>query len=155
MVKSDSVFRSPAKPAGKRAGAGAGVSSAVRREPFPAMAELILSAMESGSHGAAVHNRRALKRLPYRVKGEVRLFSDPVQGEPRVIYTRDVHARGLGFLSPRPLPLGHGGFVEFTAPDGRSRRIQCTAQRCREVAQGWYDAAVCFNREQPELADVG
>ena len=152
MVKSDTVFRSPTKPAGKRADAG--LASGVRREAFPAMAELILSAMESGSHGAAI-NRRALRRLPYRVKGEVRLFSDPVQGEPRVIYTRDVHARGLGFISPRPIPLGHGGFVEFSGPDGRPRRIQCTAQRCREVAQGWYDAAVCFNREQPELSDVG
>jgi hypothetical protein len=127
--------------------------SCVNRESFPAIAEMILSAMESGRHGLAV-NRRAVTRLPYRVRGRLRFFSDPAESEPRVIYTRDIHARGLGFITPSPLPLGHGGFVEFTGPDGQPRRIQCTLQRCREAVPGWYDAAVCFNRQQPELAEV-
>ena len=154
MVKSDTPFQTRAKAAGRRAGASRASAPVLRRETFPAMAELILSAMESGSHGAATDNRRALVRVPHRVKAELHLFSDAAHDDPRVVYTRDVHARGLGFISPRPLPLGHGGFVEFTGPDGRPRRIQCTAQRCREVAQGWYDAAVCFNREQPELSEI-
>jgi hypothetical protein len=130
-------------------------TSSTDREHWPATAELILSAMESGRHGAGAHDdRRALPRLPYRVKGELRLFSDPPHAGAREIYTRDVHARGLGFITPHRLPLGHGGFVEFPGPDGRPRRIQCTLQRCREAAPGWYDAAVCFNREQPELNEV-
>jgi hypothetical protein len=147
----NSTIPPPAKRAGKRPGSG--ISPSASREPFPAMAELILSAMESGSHSAAV-NRRALRRWPYRVKGQLCLFSDLVSGEPRVLYTRDVHARGLGFITQQPPALGHGGFIEFPGPDGRPRRIQCTVQRCRETAPGWYDGAVCFNREQPELSNA-
>lgn len=123
------------------------------REVFPAMAELILSAMESGGYDPAADNRRALLRLPFRVKADLRMFSDS-PFEPRVIYTRDIHARGMGFVTTQRLPLGHGGFVEFVAPDGHRYKIQCTAQRCREVAPGWFDGAVCFNRDQPELMDI-
>jgi hypothetical protein len=109
--------------------------------------------MESGGHDPVAANRRTLPRLPFRVKAELRMFSDS-PSESRVIYTRDVHARGLGFIAPQRLPLGHGGFVEFVTPDGRRRKIQCTAQRCREVAPGWFEGAVCFNRDQPELMDI-
>lgn len=123
--------------------------------PWPAMAELILSAMDSGRHGASADNRRALARLPYRVRGRLKLFSDGPHCTPREIYTRDAHARGLGFITPHRLPLGYGGFVEFPGPDGRPRRIQCTLNRCREAAPGWFEGAVCFNREQPELMEIG
>jgi hypothetical protein len=127
------------------------------REAWPPMADLILSAMESGRHGAAgaaADNRRASSRLPYRVRGQLLLFSDAPHTEPRIIYTRDAHTRGLGFISPHRMPLGHGGFVEFPGPDGRQRRIQCTLNRCRETAPGWYEGAVCFNREQPEMMEI-
>jgi hypothetical protein len=123
-------------------------------ETWPPMAELILSAMESGRHGAEADNRRALPRIPYRVLGRLRLFSDAPHTEPHVIYTRDAHARGLGFITPHRLPLGHGGFVEFPGPDGNPRRIQCTLNRCRETAPGWYEGAICFNREQPEMLEI-
>src|SRR4051812_16048989 len=124
-------------------------------EPWPATAELILSALDSGAHAASNANRRVLTRLPHRVRGRLRLFSDVAHSPPREIFTRDVHSRGLGFITPHRLPLGHGGFVSFTAPDGRPRRIQCTLHRCREAAPGWFEGAVCFNREQPELTDAG
>ena len=122
-------------------------------DKWPPMADLILSAMESGRHGVTARDRRAQPRLPHRVKGRLRLFSDPPNGQPRVIYTRDVSPRTLGFITPHRLPLGYGGFVEFQAPDGRPRRIQCTLHRCREAAPGWFEGAVCFNREQPEMVD--
>jgi hypothetical protein len=123
---------------------------------FPPTVELIMSAMDSGAHAAAEpsSNRRALPRRPYRVGGHLRLFSDSSHDSPRTIYTRDVHSRGLGFLTTHRLPLGYGGFVDFPGPDGRVRRIQCTLQRCREAAPGWFDAAVCFNREQPDLNEI-
>ena len=122
-------------------------------EAWPPGVEMILSAMDSGRHKAEPLDRRALPRLPFRVRGRLRLFSDAPHGPSRALYTRDVNSRGLGFVIAQRLPLGHGGFVEFNAPDGRPRRLQCTLQRCREIAPGWYDAAVCFNREQPEFMD--
>ena len=121
---------------------------------WPPEVDLILSAMESGRHWAEPDERRALVRIPHRVQGRLRLFSDTPHVPPRVIYTRDAHARGLGFITPHRLPLGHGGFVEFPGPDGRPRRLQCTLHRCREAAPGWYEGAVCFNREQPELSEI-
>ncbi|HSU67565.1 MAG TPA: hypothetical protein VLJ39_11880, partial [Tepidisphaeraceae bacterium] len=92
------------------------VASAPDEEPWPAMAELILSALESGAHQAPAGNRRSLSRLPHRVRGRLRLFSDAAHNPPREIFTRDVHARGLGFITPHRLPLGHGGFISFVAP---------------------------------------
>src|SRR5688500_11652245 len=110
MSKTGSLYM-PA--AGLDAGAG---------EPWPAEVDLILSAMESGRHSAEPDDRRALVRVPHRVRGRLKLFSDTPDVSRRVIYTRDVHARGLGFITPQRLPLGHGGFVEFAGPDGRPRR---------------------------------
>ena len=126
---------------------------------WPAEVDLILSAMESGRHGSASAaaagsaERRTCGRVAFRVKGRLRLFSDAAHVAPRPIYTRDAHARGLGFITPHRLPLGYGGFVEFTGPDGRPRRIQCTLHRCRETAPGWFEGSVHFNREQLELVE--
>ena len=123
-------------------------------QPWPAMAEMILSALESGAHQAgSPSNRRGAARVPHRVRGRLRLFSDSAHDPIREIFTRDVHPRGLGFITPHRLPLGHGGFISFVAPDGRPRRLQCTLHRCREAAPGWFEGALCFNREQPELAE--
>jgi len=122
-------------------------------DAWPAEVELILSAMESGRHRSASGERRIRPRLSFRMKGRLRLFSDAAHVTPRVIYTRDAHARGLGFITPHRLPLGYGGFVEFTGPDGRTRKLQCTLHRCRETAPGWFEGSLHFNREQPELSE--
>ena len=87
----------------------------------------------------------------YRVRGHLRLFSDSPGVQGRVIYTRDVHPRGLGFITPHRLPLGHGGVVELPTPAGKIVSIPCTLLRCREAAPGWFEAGVYFNREQPQI----
>ena len=117
---------------------------------WPAEVELILSAIETGRHRCS--NRRGARRIRYRVRGHLRLFSDDAATPPRVIYTRDVHARGLGFITPTRMPLGHGGLVHLPRPNGDTLAVHCTLLRCREAAPGWFEGAVYFNREQPELA---
>jgi hypothetical protein len=119
---------------------------------LPPEVELILSAMETGEHH--VSNRRAHRRHPYRVQGGLRLFSDPPFSSPWLLYTRDVHARGLGFISPHRLPLGYGGSIEFALPAGGTITVNCTLLRCREAAPGWYEGCLYFNREQPGLASA-
>ena len=116
---------------------------------WPAEVELILSALETGQY---THDRRALRRQHYRVRARLRLFSDPHASSPRVLYTRDVHARGLGFITPHRLPLGYGGKIELPGPTGGILSIQCTLLRCRQAAPGWFEGSVYFNREQPEFA---
>jgi hypothetical protein len=120
-------------------------------EDWPAEAKLILSALDAGEHGRA--DRRRLDRLPYRTRALLRLFSEEAGTAPKVLYTRDIHCRSLGFITPHRLPLGHGGTLEVPGDDGEPIRIGCTLLRCRETAAGWYEGAVYFNREQVELAE--
>jgi hypothetical protein len=127
-------------------------------DDWPPQVELILSAIEAGRYVgpsapqlAGGPERRQSKRASYRVRGHLRLFSDAPGEQGRVIYTRDVHPRGLGFITPNRLPLGHGGVVELPTPGGKIVSIPCTLLRCREAAPGWYEGSVYFNREQPHL----
>ena len=119
---------------------------------WPPQVELILSALETGQHGG--RDRRSIRRVRYRVRARLRLFSDPPLASPWIIYTRDVHARGLGFISAHRLPLGYGGLVELPGADGGMLSIHCTVLRCREAAPGWFDCSVYFNREMPEVVPI-
>ena len=126
-------------------------------EDWPPQVELILSAIEAGRYAGpsapqvAGPERRQSKRASYRVRGHLRLFSDAPGEQGRVIYTRDVHPRGLGFITPNRLPLGHGGVVELPTPGGKIVSIPCTLLRCREAAPGWFEGSLYFNRDQPGL----
>ena len=119
----------------------------------PADVDLILSALDAGRHAPAAADRRALKRHKYRVEGWLRLFTDGPGDAARTLYTRDVNARGLGFITAHRLPLGYGGLVQLPRPDGSGGTItvHCTILRCREAAPGWFEGSVYFNREQPTL----
>lgn len=114
--------------------------------PWPAEVDLILSAMEAAE--GTQPERREHERRAYRVRAELKLFSDPPGAMPWMLYTRDVNARGLGFITPHRLPLGYGGWIELMTPRGRKLRIHCTLFRCREAVKGWFDGALYFNREQ-------
>lgn len=107
---------------------------------------MIMSAMEAG--GRAHTQRRALRRIPWRVQAALRLHVDPPGHAARVIYTRDVHCRSLGFITNQRLPLGYGGVIDLPASDGTILSIACTLLRCRQAAPGWYEGVVYFNREQ-------
>ena len=119
--------------------------------PWPPEVDLILSAMEA-AEGTKAADRREHDRRIYRVRAELKLFSDPPGSAPWLLYTRDVNARGLGFITPHRLPLGYGGWVELMTPRGRKMRIHCTLFRCREAVKGWFDGALYFNREQHVFA---
>lgn len=113
---------------------------------WPAEAKLILSALEAGRQ--AGHNRRALDRLPFRTKAYFTLHSDGNNARPRILYTRDLHCRGLGFITSERLPLGHGGTLEVTTDDRKTLHISCTLSRYRQTVRGWFEGAMHFNREQ-------
>jgi hypothetical protein len=116
------------------------------QEPFPAEVEFVISALEAGPRSAV--ERQKLKRVPYRVRAMFKLFSDPQEQPPCLLYTRHVNRQALGFISPRHLPLSHGGVLNIVGPDGTIMQVYCTVLRCREVAPGWHEGAVYFNREQ-------
>jgi len=116
---------------------------------WPPQAEMVLSAIEAGQFPN--DNRRTAPRRRYRVKACLHLFSDAPETAPWMIFTRDIHARGLGFITPHRLPLGHGGLIELPVGESARIHIPCTLLRCREAAPGWFEGSLYFNRDQPQF----
>ena len=114
---------------------------------WPREVEMILSALEAA--GGGHDDRRQHPRMLYRAIAELRLFSDPAGTAPYTLYTRDVSARGIGFITPHQLPLGYGGIVRVPAPrSGNPMSIHGTLFRCRQLGNGYFEGAMYFNREQ-------
>lgn len=113
---------------------------------WPPEVDLVLSALEAASVANA--DRRDVPRLRYRVPAELRLFSDAPGSPPWRLFTRDVSIRGLGFVTRDRLPLGYGGVLHLSSPQGRPIEINGTLSRCRDIGNGWFEGAMYFNREQ-------
>ncbi len=118
----------------------------VEHTGFPGEVEMILSAMEAARSGAI--DRRASSRNSYRTVAELKLFSDDPFNDPIKLYTRDLHERGIGFITRERLPLGYGGMVKITLPNGQKTELHCTIFRCRETVSGWFEGALYFSRSQ-------
>jgi len=116
---------------------------------LPPQVKMILSAMEAGTYRRA--ERRDKRRIRLHVQGLLRLFSDSPSVTPHTLYTRDIHSRAMGFITPSRLPLGYGGTLELPHPDGGLFFIPCTIIRCRQALPGWYEGSVSFFRAQPEF----
>lgn len=116
-------------------------------ETFPPEAEFVISALEAGSHPLE-ERRQSARRLPYRVRAVLRLFSDDASTAPALLYTRNVSGQAVGFITTRSLTLSHGGVLHIPAPDKQIVQVACTILRCREAATGWFEGACYFNREQ-------
>lgn len=116
---------------------------------WPLEVDLILSAMDAAQPSGA--ERRRAPRFQCRVRADLRLFSEPDFASPIALYTRDLTARGLGFITRNRLPLGYGGMVEFVAPNGQAIRAQCTIYRCRESVNGWFEGALNFTRDLVQI----
>jgi hypothetical protein len=132
-------------------------TTTARADVWPAEVDLIISALAAGegrakSAASPALRRREVLRVSYRVIADLRLYSDARDADGWRLYSREVSPRGLGFITPHRLPLGYGGTMELPAPDGRMIAVNCTLLRCREIASGWFDGALYFNREQPAFA---
>lgn len=114
---------------------------------FPRQVEFLISALEAGPKPPV--DRQKLKRTAYRVRATLKLFSDDPDAPAALLYTRHVNSQAVGFLSSQHLPLSHGGVLRMRSPQGEMLEIYATVLRCREVAAGWYEGALYFNREQP------
>jgi hypothetical protein len=125
-------------------------------DPVPGEVSVILSALEAAKHSGKHPqvDRRAARRLPFRVTATMRLFVDAAGTPGRVIYTRDVNRRSLGFVTRHRLPLGYGGMLEIPSEEGGSQTVYCTLLRCNEASPGWYEGSVYFNRDQPQFDEL-
>lgn len=114
---------------------------------WPPEVDLILSAMDA-AYPRRGNDRRGSARTSYRARAELKLFADHPLDAPTVLYTRDVHERGIGFITQERLPLGYGGNVEITLESGRRIRAHCTVYRCRQAINGWFEGALHFSTPQ-------
>ena len=114
--------------------------------PFPAEVEFLISALEAGPKPLV--DRQKMRCSQYRVRATLKLFSDPPETKPALLYTRNVTSQALAFLTNDILTLSHGGILRIPSPSGEVLKINCTVLRCREAAPGWFEGAVYFNREQ-------
>lgn len=122
-------------------------------------ARLILSAMAAADVAAqkgkpAYERRRGGTRRQFEVPARLRLWADGEAGEPWFLYTRDAEPRGLGFITPDRLPLGYGGTLALTGPDGRSMKVDVTLVRCAAASGGWYHGGLTFVRPQHVFAEL-
>lgn len=117
---------------------------------LPQEAAMVLTAMEAAG---GRENRRKGARTTYRSTASLWLFADAPGSSARVLYTRDVNERGIGFVTRERLPLGYGGVLRLPGPQtpGQIFSIPCTIYRCRLAAPGWYEGALHFNRDQTEF----
>jgi hypothetical protein len=117
---------------------------------LPQEAAMVLTAMEAAG---GRENRRQCPRTTYRATAMLWLFADAPGSSARILYTRDVNERGIGFVTRDRLPLGYGGVLRLPGPNtpGKIFSIPCTLYRCRLAAPGWYEGALHFNRDQSEF----
>jgi hypothetical protein len=118
----------------------------VEEQAIPPAVAMVMSALEAGAEANA--DRRAIERNSYRMPANLKLFSDAAPTPPWLLYTRDINRRSLGFVTAHRLPLGYGGVIELTTPQGETVQVHCTLLRCRLAAPGWYEGCLYFNREQ-------
>ena len=119
-------------------------------EELTRQAEFILSALDAGGHRRP--ERRHAPRVRYRVTGSLRLYSEGEEAQGKVVFTRDVCPRCLGFVTPHRLPLGYGGVLEIEDSEGTLVQLDCTLLRCHETVNGWFEGSVYFNRTQWKFA---
>lgn len=136
---------------------GAGNGDAATRHGLAAQAAMILSAMDAAGEGRdlipAACDRREEQtvRVRCRVRATLKLFADPEVAEPWTLFLRDLEPRAAGFICPDRMPLGYGGTLTFDGPDGQPLSVDVTLVRCRICYGGWYEGALYFHHNQPEL----
>jgi hypothetical protein len=114
-------------------------------DAWPTEVDFILSVLETASFPEA--DARMGGRTRYHATAELE-----IQGElPATLYTRDISAISLGFITRSALPVRFGAVVRLFTPGDGPREIPCTVFRCRPLAPGWYEGAVFFNARQENL----
>ncbi|QOV89630.1 hypothetical protein [Humisphaera borealis] len=117
---------------------------------WPREVNLIMSSLDAAQCRAG-HERRERARRRYRVAVRVRLFGMPQDLPPQVLYSRDLHTRGMGFVTREMLPVGRGGAVEIPTADGAPLRASITVVRCRDIGLGWFEGSLHFVRDLFDL----
>lgn len=122
-------------------------------------AAMVISAMEAATEArlpqlSPMERRlRRISRVNLRVHAELKLWADGLDGDAWHIFTRDLDGRAMGFVCKDRLPLGYGGWITFSMPDGRRQNLEATVTRCSPCSGGWHEGALHFTHPQGHLVE--
>lgn len=86
--------------------------------------------------------RREVPRHRYLGRARLTLHGD----RDVTLYTRDVTARGVGFIANGELQPEVRGTVAFNTPAGQPVQVEGQLVRAHTIAQGWHEGYVEFDR---------
>ena len=113
--------------------------------------EPVVEALNGLDDPDAKSDRRRTLRVRYCVKGTVEMQGAHGALSQIIVYTRDVNAWTIGFISEVPLPRGELGILRFENPDGREVEVECAVYRCRPLAARLFEGALHFRGGQLEF----
>ena len=106
-------------------------------------------------------DRRLRSRTPYRVRAELKLFSDPAEAAPWLLFTRDIDAKGVGFITAHRLPLDRLECRFRVLVKRRKQENPCEREyierRLRNLPQsrGWQPRSLTLSMVEPALPVSG
>jgi len=95
-----------------------------------------------------MHDRRLLPRWVFHAEA----FLTIEHSTRHQLWTRDINAWNLGFLSRQPLPVASSGTLRFEVPGGEIVVAVAQVKRCREFSAGWFEGYVNFMQTIPANA---
>jgi hypothetical protein len=119
---------------------------AVAQRDWPADVVEVLAQLDASF--PKMHDRRVLPRWVFHAEA----FLTIDHSARHQLWTRDINAWNVGFLSRQPLAAASSGTLRFEIPDGEIVVVPAQVKRCREFIPGWFEGYVNFMQTIP--ADI-
>ena len=123
-------------------------SSAVAELNWPADVREILAKLDASF--PKMHDRRVIPRWVFHAEG----FLTIEHAARHQLWTRDINAWNVGFLSRERLEVGSNGNLRLEIPGGEVLVVPAQVKRSREFIPGWFEGYLNFMRTiSPEVID--
>jgi hypothetical protein len=116
---------------------------------WPMEVRALLGSLETEAY-VERNRREASPRRRYQTQATLWFKDANNQPQPTTVYTRDVTARSLAFLTQQPLKSGQSIVLEIATGDGAQRMIQGHIRRCRQFRDGWYEGVLQIPPSKPK-----
>jgi len=120
--------------------------TAVAERNWPADVVEVLAQLDASF--PKMHDRRVLPRWVFHAEA----FLTIEHAERHQLWTRDINAWNVGFLSRQALTTGSHGTFRFEVPGGEIVVVAGQVKRCREFIPGWFEGYINFVQTIPEQA---
>jgi hypothetical protein len=133
-----------------------GIETRPAKDAVTQDARFVISILNGEQRERPHDERRRFRREPFVAPAELEVLGDA--RPPRTaIFTRDANRWGVGFVTPKPLPIARDATLRIWIGGAREGggdemlMVRCCLLRCREVLPGWFEGAILFYHEEPRL----